>query len=337
VSRPLPPPVPTGPPEVVTCGESMVVLCPAPPLTLAEAGQVSVTVGGAESNVAMCLAALGHHAAWVSRVGADPFGERVVRHIAAAGVDVGLVVTDPDAPTGVYFKDPRAAGTRVHYYRAGSAASRLDPGALAEPRLRGTRLLHLSGITPALSGTCRDLVVDALVRRRVPDALVSFDVNYRPALWPVTRAAPVLRRLADAADVVFVGRDEAETLWGTDDPAAVRRLLPHPELVVVKDGAIGATALSRTGESASVPSPRVGVVEPVGAGDAFAAGYLSALLRGLGPVPALRLGHLVAAHALVSAGDNAVLPARDWFDELVDAPVSAWSPLDLTDPRHAMG
>ncbi|MFB9235814.1 sugar kinase [Plantactinospora siamensis] len=335
----MPSPLPSvaAAPEVVTCGESMVVLCPPPPETLADAERVSVTVGGAESNLAMSLARLGHRTAWLSRVGADPFGRRVLRHVSAAGVDTALVTVDPDAPTGVYFKDPHAGGTRVHYYRAGSAASRLGPEALADPRLVGARVLHLSGITAALSGSCRALVADAVHRRPVAGALVSFDVNHRPALWPARRAAPVLRELADAADLVFVGRDEAETLWGTPDPAAVRRLLPRPELVVVKDGPIAATALPRSGAPATVPAPRVGVVEPVGAGDAFAAGYLSALLRGLGPVPALRLGHLVAAQALASAGDNAALPARGWFDDLVAAPATVWSPLDLTDPRYVAG
>ncbi|MGC5288579.1 sugar kinase [Micromonospora sp. DT231] len=324
--------VPAGPApiEVAAVGETMVVLCPAPGEPLEHAGQVAVSVGGAESNVAGYLARLGHRAAWVSRVGDDPFGRAVVRHVAATGVRVDHVSVDPTAPTGLYVKDPGPEGTAVHYYRAGSAASRMDPGTLAAPGLAGARVLHLSGITPVLSASCRELVEHAVADRPLAGALVSFDVNHRGRLWPAEQAAEVLRDLADRSDLVFVGQDEAETLWGTADPAAVRRLLPGPETVVVKDGAVGATALRRDAEPVFVRAPLVAVVEPVGAGDAFAAGYLAGLLRGLDPVRRLRLGHLVAAQALTSSGDNAPVPPWAWFERLIDAPVEAWSPLDLT-------
>ncbi|MEU5903468.1 sugar kinase [Micromonospora sp. NPDC047467] len=318
------------PAEVVTVGETMVVLCPAPGEPLEHAERVALSVGGAESNVAGYLARLGHRAAWVSRVGDDPFGRAVVRHVAADGVDVDLVTVDPTAPTGLYVKDPGATATTVHYYRAGSAASRMDADALADPRLIGAAVLHLSGITPALSDSCRALVTHAVTDRPLPGALVSFDVNHRARLWPAERAAPVLRDLADRSDLVFVGQDEADALWGTADPLAVRRLLPGPRTVVVKDGAVGATALFRDAEPVFVPAPRVAVVEPVGAGDAFAAGYLAGVLRGLDPVGRLRLGHLVAAQALGSSGDNAPVPPWSWFERLLGDP---WSPPDLTGAR----
>ncbi|MEV0003617.1 sugar kinase [Micromonospora sp. NPDC050980] len=295
-------------PEVACVGESMVVLAPDDGGPLQHAARLTVGVGGAESNVAMGLARLGHHAAWVSRVGDDPFGRRVVAEIAAAGVDIGLVTIDPAAPTGVYLKDPGPAGTRVHYHRAGSAASRLCAADLADPRLAGARLLHLSGITAALSDSCRDLLAHALAGRATPGARVTFDVNHRPALWPAGRAAPVLRELADRADVVLVGLDEAATLWGSADPAAVRDLLPGPELVVVKDGPVGVTALPRTATAVFVPALPVAVVEPVGAGDAFAAGFLSGLLRELDLRSCLRLGHLTAAPVLAVPGDTAPPP-----------------------------
>ncbi|MFJ6155022.1 sugar kinase [Micromonospora profundi] len=324
--------VPAGSPpvEVVTVGETMVVLCPAPGEPLEHAERVALSVGGAESNVAGYLARLGHDAAWVSRVGDDPFGRTVVRHVAAAGVHVDLVTVDPTAPTGLYVKDPGPTATAVHYYRAGSAASRMGADALADPRLTGARVLHLSGITPALSDSCRALVAHAVTDRPVPGALVSFDVNHRARLWPAEQAAPVLRDLADRSDLVFVGQDEAEALWGTGDPLSVRRLLPGPRTVVVKDGAVGATALRHDAEPVFVEAPRVAVVEPVGAGDAFAAGYLAGVLRGLDPVRRLRLGHLVAAQALGSSDDNAPVPQWSWFDRLLDDP---WSPPDLTGVR----
>jgi 2-dehydro-3-deoxygluconokinase len=316
--------------EVVCVGESMAVLAPAAGTPLEHADRLAVGVGGAESNVAMGLARLGHRVAWVSRVGDDPFGRRVVREVAAAGVDTSLVTVDPAAPTGVYLKDPDPAGTRVHYYRAGSAASRLTSQALTDPRLAGVRLLHLSGITAALSRGCRDLVDHALAARPLPGARISFDVNHRPRLWSARRAGPVLRRLADRADVVLVGLDEARTLWGAADPAAVRRLLPGPDLVVVKDGPVGASALPPTGVEVFVPALPVAVLEPVGAGDAFAAGFLSGLLRGLDLPACLRLGHLTAVPALAAAGDTAPPPDPAWTARALALPDADWAALDLS-------
>ncbi|MEE3921602.1 sugar kinase [Micromonospora sp. BRA006-A] len=242
----------------------MVVLAPDDGGRLEHAARLTVGVGGAESNVAAGLARLGT-ARRVSRVGDDPFGRRVVAEVAAAGVDVSLVAVDRDAPTGLYLKDPG---------RTAPACTTTGPGRRRAASARRTsaagpgraRLLHLSGITAALSGTCRDLLVSALDGRALPGARVSFDVNHRPALWPADRAGPVLRDLADRADVVLVGLDEAAVLWSAGDPAAVRALLPGPELVVVKDGPVGATALPRTGPAVVVPALPVDVVEPVGAG-----------------------------------------------------------------------
>ncbi|TQS44879.1 sugar kinase [Cryptosporangium phraense] len=268
----------------------MVLVTPDPPGPLAAGGPARLDVAGAESTVACYLALLGARTAWVGAVGADPLGDLVRDRIAGYGVDVSGVSVRADAPTGVFFKNPGAAGTTVHYYRAGSAASRLGPRELPE-----ARVVHLSGITPALSASCAALVDSVLA---VPGPVRSFDVNYRPGLWPVARAAPVLAALADRADVVFVGLDEAGTLWGCASPAEVRALLPSPATVVVKDAAVGAYA-----GGVFVPAPAVDVVEPVGAGDAFAAGYLAGLLADAPEAERLALGHRVAGSALRIAGD----------------------------------
>ncbi|GAB2969938.1 sugar kinase [Amycolatopsis acidiphila] len=284
-------------PEVLCIGETMVLVTPVEPGPLAEADLFRLDVGGAESTVALYLRDLGHHSAWAGRVGDDPLGRRLVDAIAGHGVDVRWVRVDQDAPTGVYFKDPGAGGTRVHYYRAGSAASRLSPGDLAEMPIGDAKLVHLSGITPALSASCRALVEAALDR----DGPVSFDVNHRPALWSAAAAGPVLLELANRADIVFVGQDEAQTLWDAATPEEVRKLISSARLVV-KDGADGATEFDGP-QRTFAPAPPVDVVEVVGAGDAFAAGYLSGVLRGLDPATCLRDGHRVAARALGGTGD----------------------------------
>lgn len=292
-------------PRVVTLGETMALVAPIDGLPLEATRELLLDIGGAESNLASHLVRHGLRARWLSAVGDDALGRRLLATLAERGVDVDLVRVDPSAPTGLFLKDPHPEGTRVIYHRAGSAASRLGPDLFDDPEIAATvdraELVHLSGITPALSPSCRALVEAVLDRRDAAGRPVSFDVNYRPALWPVDQAGPVLRALAARAAIVFVGRDEAEVLWGRGDLAGIRELLPDTRLVI-KDGAVAAHHVDHSGW-VSVPSPVVEVVEPVGAGDAFAAGFLAADLGGATAAEALAAGHASAAVALRSAAD----------------------------------
>lgn len=306
---------------VLCVGETMAVFTPA------EAGPPEDVrtwvrgVGGAESNVACALVAHGVPAGWVSAVGDDPFGRAVVAAVAGAGVDVSHVRVDPGRPTGLYLKEADRAGSAVRYYRAGSAASALGPELLDRLDLASVSYVHVSGITAALSPSCLALVRALLAH---PGVTTSFDVNWRPALWGPS-GPDVLRSLAAAADLVLVGDDEAEALWGVSEPAAVREVLPEPDTLVVKQGAVGATVLEAGAPPVFEPALRVDVVEPVGAGDAFAAGYLAAALADASPDRRLRTGHLAAAGALCTVSDVAVpLPPAD-FARLLDADPAAWA------------
>ncbi|MDH6456373.1 MULTISPECIES: sugar kinase [unclassified Streptomyces] len=312
--------------EVVCLGETMAVLVPHDPEPLERQQVLRLEVGGAESNVACGLAALGHRVAWVSRVGDDPLGRRVLADLRDRGVDVRGVETDPDRPTGVYFKDTGPAGTGTYYYRRGSAATRMGPALAHTCR---APLLHLSGITAALSDSCAELVAEIVVRRAVPGATVSFDVNHRPALWRHRDPATALLEPARRADIVFVGRDEAETLWGTAGPKEIRDLLAPAPVIVVKDAEHGATAYTADGGEVFVAAPHSRIVERVGAGDAFAAGYLAAHLEGRGVAAALRLGHLMAAAALATGGDVPTAPDRAELDRLLGLDDEEWQALRL--------
>jgi 2-dehydro-3-deoxygluconokinase len=308
------PPVRDGGGAVACVGETMISFIPLDGTALGITETVRLDVAGAESNVAMYLADHGIDARWVSRLGDDAFGRRVLRHVRTAHVDVSAVLTDPARPTGLMFKDPAKDGkTRVPYYRQGSAASAMGPDVLDEEVLRTADMWHFTGITPALSATCRDLVEAAL---GADGPAVSFDVNYRPALWSEAPDA-LLCRLAQAAEIVFVGLDEAQALWGDElrDPSDVRALLQSPRIVVVKDGARAATAFF--GQSCvRVPALAVHIVEPVGAGDAFAAGFLAGLLRGQSAERCLRTAHVTAASALSVTGDHGPLPDEAELDRI---------------------
>lgn len=288
-------------PEVVCIGETMALVTPTDG-ALAQAHDASLDLAGAESNVAAGLAAAGRRAVWASRLGDDPLGARISSELTRRGVELWTEL-DQDAPTGVMFKDPVAEGSSVYYYRRGSAASRMGTGQLSVDRLTGVRIVHTTGITPALSMSCRDMVDQLFEDARTAGALVSFDVNDRRALWSVADAAATLARLANAADITLVGRDEAERIWGTSTAEEIRAFLPGCPLLVVKDGDVGATAFDGRSEPVFVPAPVVEVVEPVGAGDAFASGFLAATLEGQPLAERLLAGHAAAARVLMIAAD----------------------------------
>ncbi|GGT10820.1 carbohydrate kinase [Streptomyces kurssanovii] len=331
-----------GPMDVVCLGESMVTFLPTQAGRLADVPSFVRGIGGAESNVACALAAAGHRTRWVGRVGADGFGDHLVSAIAAYGVDTSAVTRDPERPTGVYFRTATDRATDAHevvYYRAGSAASAMSPHTVPSDAVRSGRALHISGITAALSPDCLALMRD-LTARRDGGPLVSFDVNHRPGLWRDPSAADVLLELARGADIVFVGEDEAEEAWGVRGADAIRAAMPQPSVVVVKRGAAGAVSFTRRQDPAldpapgsdtvtTVPAPRVTVIAPVGAGDAFAAGFLSATLRGLTARQRLRHGHLWAAAALTVPGDLAPPPTAGHADRLAALDDEAWGRLHL--------
>lgn len=293
---------------VLCVGEALVSLTPVSGV-LETTERLHVAEAGAELNVAIHLGRLGVPVRYAGRVGADPFGTRIRSSLARAGVDTTFLEDDGARPTGLYVKDARNGDTRMLYYRSGSAGSSYD--ALPPAALDGMSHVHVTGVTPALSAGCRSLV-ERLLDIGPP---VSFDVNFRPALWSAADAGPVLLDLARRADTVFVGLDEAEAVWGCTTPNAVRELLPEPSQLVVKDGGRGAVVFA--GRSVvTEPAIAVEVVEPVGAGDAFAAGYLAALELGHQARTALRWGHAVAASVLRDLGDHETTPDRAALAEL---------------------
>lgn len=308
--------------EVVCVGECMVMFVPERrDRTRPDLPVYVPTAAGAESNVAAFLASLDVQTAWVSRVGADPFGDFLLNELAGLGVHVTGVARDARRNTGVAFKEIHEGWTSVQYYREGSAASAMDASTRLAAEAIGGRLTHLSGITPALSDSCEELA-RTLAHDRPAGHLLSFDVNWRPSLWR-QRDPSALIGLARAADIVFVGDDEAQALWGTSEADAVRDLLPDVPTLVVKHGPRGATVFS-DGTCLFVPSLRVDVVEVVGAGDAFAAGFLAGTLAGRELRDRARLGTIVAGSALQVTSDIGPLPPTAEIDALLALSEEEW-------------
>lgn len=288
--------------EVVCVGETMGQFVPESGGGIETADLFRLRQAGAESNVAINLARLGRSVSWVSRVGDDAVGRRLVAGLTAEGVDTSGVLVDDSRSTGVFLKDLGAGARPVTYYRNGSAASAIDRSDIVRACGVAKGILHTSGVTPALSASCAD-AVEFLVTSPRSGYEVAFDVNFRPRLWPDhAEAAAMLFHLADSADIVFIGLDEGESLWGVADADAIRGLIRAPHTLVVKDAHKSAVAFVE-GRRYEVPALRVDVVEPVGAGDAFAAGYLHAMTRGRAPDFALRCGHVVARASLLTVDD----------------------------------
>jgi 2-dehydro-3-deoxygluconokinase len=309
-------------PQVVTLGETMALLTAPHTGLLRHATSLNLSCAGAESNLATGLARLGYRVAWIGRVGDDEFGALVRRTLAAEGIDARIVV-DPQAPTGLMVKSRRtAAVTQVNYYRAGSAGSRLCPDDVDTDLIGGAQVLHLTGITPALSGTAREAVQHALRTARSAGVAVSLDLNYRKGLWPERECAAVLGPLVAQADLVFATEAEARLLVDGEGPIELGRALAATGVgeVLIKRGAQGAVAIV-DGEEIVVPAYPVTEVDPVGAGDAFAAGYLAAVLDGAVPEQRLADAALAGAFAVTVPGDWEGLPTRVDLD-LLRAPHS---------------
>lgn len=296
--------------EVTTLGETMLRLSVPAGDRLEMAHQLDVRPGGAESNVVALLARLGRRTAWCGALPESPLGRLAANHLRVAGVDLDGVVWNADARMGLYFVEfstpPRP--TQVIYDRAASSAAHMSPATVHWDPLLDTRLIHLTGITPALSDGCRAVVQEAMVRARAAGVAVSFDINYRARLWSPQEAARVLRPLAEGVDLLFCSRGDAQRLFeigGAPDEAVVR-LAERTQAAVTIMSVGDAGALVWDGAALRrQPAVPATIIDRPGAGDALAAGVLYGWLEGdlaLG----LRYGVELAALALSQHGDMVV-------------------------------
>lgn len=298
----------TGGAGVVTFGEPLVAGLPGDPLPIEQSPALRLHAGGAELNFAIGVRRLGVPSTLVGHVGDDPPGRLIRQVLAAEGVDISRL-TVRRRPTGLYLREWLPDHTRrPYYYRAGSAAASFGPADWPAD-LPGARWLHLTGVTPALSESCRDACTAALDWARSAGIPVSFDPNYRPALWDIGTARDALRPLIAGCDVLLIGLDEAGLLYGahTVAEAATMAAALGPQVVVVKQGAAGASAW-RDGQLLSEPALAAAATDPVGAGDAFDAGCMAALLAGRPLAHALALGAYCGAKVAEIPGEHAGFP-----------------------------
>lgn len=291
--------------DLVAFGETMIALAPPPGEIVRRTGYLLVDHAGAESNTCVGLARLGLRVAWVSRLGADAAGERILESLSGEGIDTQWVGRDPARPTGLMLKEP---GTGVRYYRSGSAASAMGPDALLGVPVAEARAVLVTGVTALIGSEPHAAALAFLESAR---GLRIVDPNLRTGLWGSDRRAELVRPLIDRCDLLLAGASELLELVGDGDDGSAKALAERaqsrgPREVVVR-GAASVGVLTADGWQ-ELEIRRDDAVDPIGAGDAFNAGYIAVRLRG-GPInEALRAGVRCGAAVTTSPSDTAGFP-----------------------------
>lgn len=309
--------------DITMFGETMLRLSVPSGDRLERMRQLDVFPGGAESNVATAIARMGFRASWLSRLPATPLGRRIERAVHAEGVDTSQVVWTDDGRVGTYYVEYASPPRRIEvvYDRKDSAAAALSIADIDWSALLSTRMLHFTGITPALSPSCQEVAIEAVERAAAAGVHLSIDVNFRAKLWTPEQAAKTLLPLLRRAHLVICGLSDAATLFGIDgDPADVlqglRQLTGSP-LVVLTLGDQGASAIDQEGHVFTQAAIPCQVVDRIGAGDAFTAGVLCGLLEG-SLEQGLRYGAAMSAHKLTTHGDALCATRAEILDLLVE-------------------
>jgi 2-dehydro-3-deoxygluconokinase len=268
--------------------------------------------GGDTSNAVIAAARQGARAGYLTAVGADEFGDRFVELWRGEGVDASRVLRDAEAHTGIYFVGHGPKGHVFSYMRAGSAASRIKPADLPEDYIASARILHLSGISQAISASACDAGFAAIALARKHGATVSYDSNLRLKLWPIERARAIIHAALAQADIALLSHEDAEALCGVSDPAALldRYCAMGPKIVILKVGKDGAW-IDVGGDRRLIPGHAVQAVDATGAGDVFAGAFLAETAAGRDPFTAAAYANAAAGLSTTGWGAVAPIPRRE--------------------------
>ena len=281
---------------------------------LSDVSGYSMAVAGAEFNVAVGLARLNMPVTYLTRLGEDPFGQKIVRTLQRNGIGSEFVSFSKERSTGFMLKSKVSTGDpKIFYFRKGSAASTLSKEDVDRMDFSGYGFVHLTGIFPALSESTKEASFYLIKKAREHGLTVSFDPNLRPQLWPDTETmVQTLNEFAALSDYVLPGEAEGELLCGDRDPRKIGQfyLERGAKAVVTKMGSRGAYLMTEQDQELVPGFSIEKVVDTVGAGDGFAAGILSALMEGKNLYEAVRRANAVGAIQVTSIGDNDGLPSR---------------------------
>ncbi|RFU65139.1 sugar kinase [Peribacillus glennii] len=311
-------------PEILTLGEAMVLFQTSQDGSLQYAPLLTKSLAGAESNVSIGLTRLGKKVGWLSRLGKDPFGDYIFSTLSGEGVDLSYIVRDPEYPTGVMFKEIKGAmDPAVYYYRKGSAASVWDSNELTLDMFEDVKAFHLTGITPALSEECKKVSFAAVKLAKQAGSMISFDPNMRYKLWNREKARETFVQLIKLSDIILPGIEEGELITGEQNPDSIayKILKMGPRIVVIKLGEKGSVAyIKADGDVHKIEAkafPVQQVVDTVGAGDGFAAGFLSAYLDQKPIYECLERANAIGAMVTQYRGDWEGLPTLEEVERFI--------------------
>lgn len=310
-------------PALITIGESMILMIAEQSGPVEFVTSFTRKLAGAESNVAIGLSRLGHQTGWISSIGDDPFGVYVRNSIRGEGVDTSLVTVSPIYRTGLMVKEQSDAGDpKIYYYRENSAASHMNTSMLVDNYFDNAKILHITGIFPMLSPECQETTFAAIALAKEKGLLISFDPNIRKQLWKGEASRCMLLEIAQQADIILPGIQEAELLVGSLDWKEISAAFHSKGIrfIIMKDGAAGAYYSMKVADDEIISGYEKGfpvkrVVDTVGAGDGFAVGVLSGILEGLPLDKSVRRGNAIGSLAVMVKGDSDGYPTRKELDE----------------------
>lgn len=308
-------------PDIIAIGEPMLEFNAEEHGALSEVQRFVVGWGGDTSNFCIAASRAGARVGYLTRLGADEFGESFLNLWRREGIDTRRIVRDPDAFTAAYFISRKERHHYFTYFRRDSAASRMTPGFLPTDYIAGARLLHVSGISQAISASACDTVFAAMAIARSAGRLVSYDPNFRPKLWPLDRARAVIHETCRQADLIFPSLDDARQLSGlaTAEDIAKFYLKLGPKIAVIKLGAEGALLATAEGLRLFPPYP-VDAVDMSGAGDTFDGAFAAAYLAGRPLEACMRFANAAAAITTTGLGCVTPVPRREAIEALMERP-----------------
>lgn len=297
--------------DIITIGDALVAFEPAQHGPLRFVNRFDRKVGGAELNVAIGCSRLGLQAGWISRLGKDEFGRFIHNFARGEGIDVSEVRLVEGYPTSIYFKEKlNGDSINSHYYRHSSPTQAFRVEEINEEYIKQAKIVHITGVFPAITDINAAITLQLIKLAKKHDVLVTLDPNIRLKLWNADQARETLHSFLPYVDLLLTGEEEAEILLGTSDPNEVKLALQQFEIdhFVLKQGERGAMGF-RNGESVYAPvMDGIKVVDVIGAGDAFASGYLYSLIQNWPLDQSLRFANGVAARVIGVVGDNEGLP-----------------------------
>jgi len=300
--------------DVITIGDGMISMCPKQKGPIIFSNTFERKIGGAEINVAIGCSRLGLKSGWISRIGNDDFGKYILKTVRGEDVDTSEVKLVDGYQTSVYFREVLSDGSsRSFYYREKSPTSTMNLKDLNEEYFKTAKILHITGVFPSINKNNQKVILEAVRLAKKFNLIVSFDPNIRLKMWTREEAKSFIEKLLPNVDILLIGDEEIEILLGeTTIEDAIKTFHNYGiEKVVVKKGAKG--AIGSDGKNvyeAPAIKPKA-LVDTVGAGDGFAAGFLTALLKGETLENCVRFANAVGSLVVGVEGDNEGLPYYD--------------------------